>query len=339
MNLTLSKKQSIVTTPTRRDRSARKFVWIASVVALLLVVSHLRDPAFVQVVKNSVAGIPMMLQIHFLTEWLTSPWFYASLLLALLAERFLPAEIGTDQNRDVYKFGFDFLWIPPKFLFFATLWPLYMALVQWMVEKHLGFLVVQSVDGIPWIVRMIGGLLLVDFLDWCTHIARHKVRVFWLFHSIHHSQTRLNFFTEYRSHVFDDLLKWTIEAIPLILLHHTIIDVLTINRLRYWHTTIYHSNIRSNYGLLKYILVTPQSHRIHHSVETRHFDKNFGLTFSIWDHLFGTQCRNYDEYPATGIPADDSPVEPESYSPDSFSTFLSQFFYPFFVRRARAKED
>ena len=46
-------------------------------------------------------------------------------------------------------------------------------------------------------------------------------------------------------------------------------------------------------------------------------DTNFGLTFSIWDHLFGTQYRGYDEYPETGVA--DAPMP----------TFLSQLFYPF----------
>jgi sterol desaturase/sphingolipid hydroxylase (fatty acid hydroxylase superfamily) len=48
--------------------------------------------------------------------------------------------------------------------------------------------------------------------------------------------------------------------------------------------------------LVRYVLVTPQFHRVHHSIEPRHRDRNFGLTFSIWDHLFGTQYRGYDEY-------------------------------------------
>lgn len=320
-------------------RKVKVFFFASLLVFGTVLCLELRNSGLVNVCKVSITGIPAMLHIHFLTEWLLSPWFYSSLVIALIAERLIPAERPTSTSGQAYKFFYDLMWIPPKFLFFATLWPLYMAIVQWMVQEHLSMLCVKNAESIPWLIRVVGGLLLVDFLDWGTHIVRHKIRVFWAFHSIHHSQTKLNFFTEYRSHVLDDLLKWTLEAIPLILLQHTILDVLTINRLRYWHTTIYHSNIRSNYGFLKYILVTPQSHRIHHSRRPEHFDKNFGLTFSIWDHLFGTQYRNYDEYPETGIASKDSPIEPASPQLSAGLSFLEQFFYPVLSFKRAAKPE
>jgi hypothetical protein len=49
------------------------------------------------------------------------------------------------------------------------------------------------------------------------------------------------------------------------------------------------------------VFVTPQYHRIHHSIEPRHQDKNFGNLLTVWDRMFGTMNRNYDEYPATGV--------------------------------------
>ncbi len=54
-------------------------------------------------------------------------------------------------------------------------------------------------------------------------------------------------------------------------------------------------------GPLKYILVTPQSHRVHHSDQPEHIDKNFGNFLSIWDFIFGTQVRDFEVYPATGV--------------------------------------
>lgn len=297
-------------------------------IAAAIVVLGRGDPSFRSRMEQGIAAMPAMLGIHFWTEWLASPWFWGSLILSLLAERAFPAVAVPPQERGPHKHLYDLLWIPPKFLFFATLWPLYMHGIQWFVQNHLAFLVVTGASELPWLVRVVGGLLLVDALDWYTHVVRHKVAAFWAFHSIHHSQSKLNFFTEYRSHVFDDVLKWTLEAVPLVLLQHGIVDVLTINRMRYWHTTIYHSNIRSNYGILRYVLVTPQSHRIHHSLAPEHRDKNFGLTFSIWDHLFGTQHRKYDEYPETGIVDPETPVEPARPGLASLRTFAQQFFFP-----------
>jgi len=63
-----------------------------------------------------------------------------------------------------------------------------------------------------------------------------------------------------------------------------------------------HSPIRPHYGPLRHILVDNRYHRVHHSIETRHFDKNFGIMFTIWDRLFGTASfPKRDEWPAVGV--------------------------------------
>ncbi len=90
---------------------------------------------------------------------------------------------------------------------------------------------------------------------------------------------------------------------------------------------LYHANIKTNLGPLKYILVTPQSHRIHHSLERKHWDKNYGFIFTIWDNVFGTQYKNYDEYPDTGVDDLNFPVE-RSFT-CVVKTFFAQLFYPF----------
>jgi len=77
------------------------------------------------------------------------------------------------------------------------------------------------------------------------------------------------------------------------------------------------------------VLVTPQSHRVHHSIEGRHSDTNFGSLFSVWDHLFGTQYRRYDEYPDTGIEDAAFPVERSTRIRDLLVTPIVQMAYPF----------
>jgi hypothetical protein len=63
--------------------------------------------------------------------------------------------------------------------------------------------------------------------------------------------------------------------------------------------------------------------------EQKKDDKNFGLTFSLWDHLFGTQYRNYDEYPDTGINDEDFPFEQDPRSLGYLGSLFGQFLYPF----------
>ena len=69
-----------------------------------------------------------------------------------------------------------------------------------------------------------------------------------------------------------------------------------------------HASIGVHFGPLRKILVDNRFHRIHHSTEQRHFDKNFGICFSIWDRMFGTACDPVgDEWPKVGLANVDPP--------------------------------
>jgi sterol desaturase/sphingolipid hydroxylase (fatty acid hydroxylase superfamily) len=79
------------------------------------------------------------------------------------------------------------------------------------------------------------------------------------------------------------------------------------------------------------VLVTPQSHRVHHSVESEHRDQNFGAIFSIWDFMLGTQCRTFTVYPETGIADAAFPGEQKMGLRSLILTPLAQLLYPFSV--------
>jgi hypothetical protein len=70
-----------------------------------------------------------------------------------------------------------------------------------------------------------------------------------------------------------------------------------------------HANLRWNAGAFGWLLVTPQSHRIHHSTEERHWEKNFGAILSVWDRLFRKQWHGTDDYPTIGIDDTAFPLE------------------------------
>jgi len=98
-----------------------------------------------------------------------------------------------------------------------------------------------------------------------------------------------------------------------------------------WHARFYHSNIRTNLGPLRYVLVTPQSHRIHHSVDPGHRNRNYGAMLSVWDHLFRTQHDDCDTYPPTGLSDQDHPAE----HPESFLSILISPMGPLIAPFAR----
>jgi sterol desaturase/sphingolipid hydroxylase (fatty acid hydroxylase superfamily) len=92
---------------------------------------------------------------------------------------------------------------------------------------------------------------------------------------------------------------------------------------------VVHSNIRTDFGPLRHLLVTPQSHRLHHSIELEHRDRNFGGVLSVWDHLLGTQHRGFDVYPSTGVENPAFPIERSARPSRLLKTYARQFVYPF----------
>ncbi len=272
--------------------------------------------------RNTFADV---LLSRFVAELLLNPWFYAVLVLVLALERLIPAQ---EQQSSVTTRGArqDMLWVIVKIPAFALFLPAYAVVLHHIYDRYLGGLTVEAARSWPEPFKVIFAFLLGDLTFWFSHLVRHKLRFLWQFHAIHHSQREMNFFSEYRTHPVDDLFVYTINFIPLFMFEQGLATVMAVVWIMHWHTRLYHANIRSNFGWLRFILVTPQSHRVHHSIEPRHQDKNFGLTLSIWDHLFGTQHRQYNEYPETGVDDPELPMEQDKLG---LRTLVAQLIYPF----------
>lgn len=207
-----------------------------------------------------------------------------------------------------------------------------------ILGQHASGLVIDGTDAWPTSMVFVLGLMLTDFLGWLSHVVIHRVRWFWRFHMIHHSQRQLNPFTANRTHPVDGFVGATIRFLPLYFIAPSMTEQAATMWLYglaiTWHIRFQHSNIRWSLGPLRYVFVTPQSHRIHHSTDPRHWDSNYSNIFSLWDRLFGTHIDDPTMYPETGISAPDFP-EPSSYSPrEILGCFGRQMAYPL-TRAAR----
>jgi sterol desaturase/sphingolipid hydroxylase (fatty acid hydroxylase superfamily) len=176
--------------------------------------------------------------------------------------------------------------------------------------------------------------LLGDFAAWFHHYVRHKVPLFWRFHAVHHSQSEMNVFTDFRVHPVDVIVARTIMFLPFFLLGGLYsYEVHAISALLFWHSHLYHANVDSDFGPLKYVLVTPQSHRVHHSQQREYYDLNFGVNLCIWDRLFRTHHDAAPgEYPVTGVPDRNFPLEGTT-GVGPLRTYWRQMVYPFRPRR------
>jgi sterol desaturase/sphingolipid hydroxylase (fatty acid hydroxylase superfamily) len=225
----------------------------------------------------------------------------------------------------------DFLWFLLDALFVGILMPIYHRFLFGFHRSYLSFLQADMVDAWPLAGHILVAVLVADFIRWLHHLLRHKVMLFWYFHTVHHSQRDMNLFTDLRVHPVERLIEAGVSFIPFLSLRTDVALASFVGWYMFgtWYARFYHSNIKTNLGILRYIVVTPQSHRIHHSRKKEHQDKNFGAIFSIWDHLFGTQYRKYDEYPETGIDDATFPHETEFAPHRTLSILFFQLVYPF----------
>ena len=197
----------------------------------------------------------------------------------------------------------DFTWFTYEHLFVVVIMATYASWLKGAFDSHWGHLTTDALQTWPIWAKLAFGLVLADFMHWAQHFLMHKVPVLWEFHKVHHSQREINFFTNHRVHFLDHLLFHLIAILPFLFLSFEIPQIYLIMVFLRWHPLLIHANIRTNLGPFKYVLVTPQSHRVHHSFAPEHHDMNYGCVLSVWDHLFGTQVRDYDVYPETGLHA------------------------------------
>jgi sterol desaturase/sphingolipid hydroxylase (fatty acid hydroxylase superfamily) len=266
-----------------------------------------------------------------------SPVFYAASAGILLLEKFYPAD--REQPLLSVSLAQDFVWIFFEAVMKVTVLVAFSALIRAVIRRKLGFAILGVWADWPVWSRWVMAVLAADFLGWFHHFVRHKVHVFWLFHTVHHSQKHLNMFTDFRYHVVEYVVANTIRVSVMTVLNFGHPEIVLYVLAHEWYARFYHANIRTNLGWLRYILVTPQSHRVHHSPEPRHWDKNFGVIFSIWDRMFGTQYKGSDEYPRTGVPYEDFPHEHSARVGSLLWTPLVQMAYPFraLVRGTRSE--
>jgi sterol desaturase/sphingolipid hydroxylase (fatty acid hydroxylase superfamily) len=223
----------------------------------------------------------------------------------------------------------DFAWLLFAPLFNLTIVFFYLQLLN---KIYIGPLQSASLDlkpvvGVAFVAVL--AFLLADFFMWLSHLIRHKVPAFWRFHQVHHSQTKMSVLTDNRVHFMESIISATISYMPARLLGLSGEASTALAFATVFFTGFIHANLRTNFGPLRWLTVTPQSHRVHHSVEPQHWDRNFGAVLSIWDRLFRTQFKGSNDYPAVGIQDPSFPMETTLAPSGVLRTYFLQVIHPF----------
>ena len=260
---------------------------------------------------------------------LTKPITYLAVAAILCVERLVPAK----RNQKIFSMGFaqDTVWFIFDLCSRVTIIAAISMYWKAVYDEHFSFLTIHAIEKFPFWVRMGIGILASDFSGWLHHWLRHKISWLWPFHALHHAQKELNMFTDVRYHVIEYAIKAVTNVFFINMFTMNPHAVIYYTVFHDWYTKFCHANIKMNMGFLKYILITPQSHRIHHSVDPHHRDLNYGVLLSIWDYMFRTQYRVYNVYPDAGIDDKEFPFEKKISGWNLFLNPIRQHIYPFKV--------
>jgi sterol desaturase/sphingolipid hydroxylase (fatty acid hydroxylase superfamily) len=155
-----------------------------------------------------------------------------------------------------------------------------------LIYEFTNFNLISTIDNIY--IQFIILFIFSDLKNYFSHYLFHRYNALWALHEFHHSATHFCMLTRHRGHFLETALKRIIDVIPFAIFG-SLESYLVIKVLIDIHQLLLHSSIKSSWGFVgKYILVSPSAHRLHHSIERKHYGKNFGNTFIFWDRLFGT---------------------------------------------------
>jgi sterol desaturase/sphingolipid hydroxylase (fatty acid hydroxylase superfamily) len=153
--------------------------------------------------------------------------------------------------------------------------------------------------GAPKVAAGVIALLLLDLTIYTQHVFFHKIPVFWRLHRMHHTDLDVDVTTGARFHPFEIGLSMGIKMVAVAVLGAPAWSVVAFEVLLNATSMFNHSNVFLNENvdrILRMLVVTPDMHRVHHSVIRRETDSNFGFNLPWWDRIF----RTYRPQPEKG---------------------------------------
>lgn len=151
----------------------------------------------------------------------------------------------------------------------------------------------------PLWLEVILSVLILDFAIWAQHLVTHKVPILWRFHRVHHADRDFDVTTALRFHPVEIAASALLKVGLVYVIGPSALAVIVFEILLNATAMFNHANLRLPLGLdrvVRLVLVTPDMHRVHHSVHRHEHDSNYGFSLSIWDRIF----RTYVPQPAAG---------------------------------------
>ena len=160
---------------------------------------------------------------------------------------------------------------------------------------------------VPFWLALPVALITMDLVIWLQHVMVHAVPALWRLHRVHHADLDYDLTTGARFHPIEIILSMLIKFAAIMVLGPPVVAVILFEVILNGMAMFNHGNVRLPLALdqgLRWLVVTPDMHRVHHSVEDDEANSNFGFNLSCWDRLFGTyrdQPRHGQEGMIIGI--------------------------------------
>jgi sterol desaturase/sphingolipid hydroxylase (fatty acid hydroxylase superfamily) len=168
--------------------------------------------------------------------------------------------------------------------------PLVGATAAALFAKQRGWGVFNATDWPLWLEVALA-IVLLDFAIWAQHVATHHVPWLWRLHRVHHADRDLDASSALRFHPGEILLSAFYKLFIILALGPAVVAVIAFEVILNAGAMFNHANLalpQRVEALLRLLIVTPDMHRIHHSVLRAEHNRNFGFCLSVWDRMFGT---------------------------------------------------
>lgn len=172
-------------------------------------------------------------------------------------------------------------------------------------------------------IRFTIGFLLMDFFEYVYHFMMHKTAVFWNFHLIHHSDTKIDVSTTVREHPGETFIRVSFMLLTVYFSGVPIAILLIRQFIQSFSNLMSHASFSyppKLERLLRWVFITPGLHKVHHHNTLPYTDSNYGDILCIWDRLFGTYLELEESRIIFGV---------DTVAPADVKTFPKLLSYPF----------
>ncbi|MEN6621868.1 MAG: sterol desaturase family protein [Smithella sp.] len=182
----------------------------------------------------------------------------------------------------------------------------------------------------PFSITLIAGIILLDLTIYLQHMAFHLTPVFWRMHKVHHIDQDIDVTTGLRFHPLEFMVSMIIKLTAVGIIGAPVLSVLIYEISLNGTTMFNHANLnipQTIDRLIRLFIVTPDMHRVHHSVIVKETNSNYGFNFPWWDRIFGT----YRAQPEAGH--QQMKIGLNGYHDLKYQQFMPMLIIPFTARR------